>query len=81
MGAIKLGATAGRVRNLLGVARIYFKPSLGKFVIRKPGVIRRSEAVLARNRKIRDDPPAAKCKGLPWDKFVTCLAKEMPKSS
>ncbi len=79
MGAIKLGQTPGRVRNLLGVSRIYYKPSLGKFVIRKPGVIRRSTKVLERNKKVRASPPATKCKGLPWDQFVACLAKEMPR--
>lgn len=78
MGAIKLGATAGRVRNMLGISRVYYKPSLGKIVIRKPGVIRRSEAVLARNRKVRDNPPAGKCKGKPWPEFVSCLAANMP---
>jgi len=79
MGAIKLGATSGRVKNLLGVSRIYLKPSLGKFVIRKPGVQRRSTKVLARNEKVRASPPAAKCKGLAWPDFVGCLAKNMPK--
>ena len=77
MGAIKKGSTPGRVRNLLGVSRIYYKPSLGKFVIRKPGVIRRSDKVLAINRKVRANPPAKKCKGKPWDEFVACLSREM----
>lgn len=78
MGAIKLGSTAGRTRNVLGITRAYFKPSLGKLVIRKPGVIRRSEKVLERNRKVRASPPATKCKGKAWDEFVACLSKEMP---
>jgi len=77
MGAIKKGSTPGRVRNLLGVSRIYYKPALGKFVIRKPGVIRRSDKVLSINQKVRASPPAPKCKGKPWDEFVSCLSKEM----
>ena len=81
MGAIKKGQTPGRVRNLLGVARIYYKPSLGKFIIRKPGVIRTSDAVLERNKKVRANPPASKCKGKHFydGSFQACLAENMPK--
>lgn len=75
------GQTPGRVKNLLGVARIYYKPTLGKIVIRKPGVIRRSDKVIAINEKVAAAKPAAKCKGLgSWDKFVKCLREEMKKA-
>ncbi len=77
MGAIKLGQTYGHVKQTAFSNRVYFKPSLRKPVVRHPGVMRRSEKVLARNKEIRESPPAPKCKGLPWDEFVTCLSKEM----
>jgi len=81
MGAIKKGQTPGKVRNVLGIARIYFKPSLGKLIIRKSGVLRTSEAVLSRNEKVRASPPATKCKGLHMydGSFQACLAREMPR--
>ena len=75
----KKGQTPGRVRNLLGVSRIYYKPSLGKFVIRKAGVIRRSDKVIARNESVAAAKPAKACKGKPWGEFVTCLSEEMKK--
>ena len=77
--AIKKGQTFGKVRNVLGVARMYYKPTMGRFVIRKPGVTRRSEKVLERNRVVKANPPAAKCKGKPWHEFVACLSEHMPK--
>ncbi len=77
MGAIKMGQTRGHANTPFGT-KVFYKPSLGKVVFRKPGVLRRSEKVLARNRKVRADPPAPACKGLPWDEFTACLATEMP---
>ena len=77
MGAIKLGQTRGHANTPFGT-KVYYKPSLGKVVFRKPGVLRRSEAVLARNKKVRAAPPAPKCEGLPWDEFTVCLAENMP---
>ena len=58
----ELGPTPGRVRNFLGVARVYYKESIGRFVIRKPGVIRRSKKVLKINEKVEANPPAARAK-------------------
>ena len=74
-----MSETPGRVRNLLGVARIYYKPSLGKFVIRKPGVNRRSEKVIARNQKVAAAKPAKACAGKAWNDFVKCLREQMKK--
>jgi hypothetical protein len=81
MGAIKKGQTPGKVRNVLGVTRMYYKPALGKFILRKPGVIRTSDKVLARNEKVRASPPAKACKGLHFydGTFQACLAKNMPR--
>jgi len=83
MGAIKLGPTVGRVAHgeLYGARiRLYRKPSIGMQVVRKSGVIRRSEKVLAINRKVKADPPAPKCKDKPWFEFIACLSEEMAKT-
>jgi hypothetical protein len=76
---IKLGQTYGHVKQTAFSNRVYNKPSLRKPVIRHPGVIRRSAKVLARNEKVKAAPPATKCKGKPWDAFITCLSEQMPK--
>ena len=75
----KLGETPGRVVNTPYGTRVYYKPTLRKVIFRKPGVHRRSEKVIARNEKVAAAKPAAKCKGLPWDKFVVCLSEQMKK--
>lgn len=77
MGAIRKGQTYGHVKQSAQMNRIYYKPSLGHYVIRHPGVLRRSEEVLDINKKVRASPPAPKCKDKPWDEFVACLSKEM----
>ncbi len=69
MGAIRKGQTSGNANSIFGV-KWYPKPSLGKVVGRKPGVLRRSDKVLDRNREIRADPPAP-------DAHAACL-KEHP---
>lgn len=76
MGAIKKGRYFGKANSAFGV-KWFMKPSLGRVVGRLPGVNRRSEKVLKRNEAIRTSPPASKCKGLDWDKFTACLAKNM----
>ncbi|MCD6361229.1 MAG: hypothetical protein J7M38_10225 [Armatimonadetes bacterium] len=73
--------TRGRVRQL-GSVRFYIKDSLGKIIVRKAGVIRRSKAVKQINEKLenlRDSPdhPAHKCGGRGWDDFIACLRSEM----
>ena len=70
--------TKGRVRHFV-TTRFYYKPALGKIIIRKAGVTRRSDKVRAINEKLRTAPvkPATKCKGKPWDEFVKCLKREM----
>ena len=73
----KIGETRGRVVNTPYGTRVYYKPSLRRMVFRKPGVHRRSTKVIARNEKVAAAKPAAKCKGLPWDKFVVCLSEQM----
>ena len=69
--------TYGHVKQNAFYNRVYFKPTLGKLVIRHPGVNRTSEKVLARNEKVKAKPPATACKGLAWDEFVACLSREM----
>jgi len=77
-----LGQTTGRVKANAFANRPYFKPSMNKVIIRHPGVLRRSERVLAINKKLEDvagtpRAPATACKGKPWREFVSCLRREM----
>lgn len=71
-----LGNTAGHANTPFGT-KVYYKPSLGKVVFRKPGVLRRSMRVLAINDKVAANPPATRCAGRPWKSFVSCLRREM----
>jgi hypothetical protein len=82
MPAPKKGETVGKVAHatLLGHRlRVYAKPALGKEVIRKSGVYRRSDRVISINERLRTAAvkPATKCKGRPWAEFVECLSREM----
>jgi hypothetical protein len=74
--------TRGRPNTPVG-AKAFYKPTLGKLILRKPGVLRRSEKVIARNEKVAAAKPAAACKGIAaekgWKKFVTCLREQMKK--
>jgi len=56
-----LGQTAGHANTPFGT-KVYYKPSLGKVVFRKPGVMRRSTRVLAINDRVAANPPASKSK-------------------
>lgn len=76
MGAIKKGRYAGHANSAHGV-KWFYKPSLGKVVGRMPGVNRKSDKVLERNKTMRTTKPAASCKGKPWDEFVTCLSEKL----
>jgi hypothetical protein len=75
------GTTPGKVINTAIGSRAYFKPAIGKVVLRKPGVTRSSDAVIAVNRILeemeKDKLPAKKCAGKPWRQFVKCLKQEM----
>jgi len=76
-----LGRTYGRPNTPFG-SKVYYKPSMGRIIFRIPGVVRRSEKVLAINAKLEavagtPDAPATKCKGKPWREFVKCLKYEM----
>jgi hypothetical protein len=76
----KKGATRGRTRiTSIPGARVYYKPALGKIVFRPTNVIRSSDKVIERNKKLRaaSVKPATKCKGKPWKQFIECLSKEM----
>ncbi len=69
--------TGGKVHQL-ATARFYIKPALGKIVIRKSGVNRQSQAVLAKNRTFADAMRgAAGCPatsgGVPWKQFIANL--------
>ena len=75
--------TKGKVQHLPG-ARYYIKPALGKVIIRKAGVYRRSADVVEINKKLEalkgsGRTPAELCAGKPWDEFVSCLRAEMKK--
>jgi hypothetical protein len=71
-----LGQTAGNANTPFGT-KVFYKPSLGKVVFRKPGVMRRSARVLAINDRVAANPPASKCAGKDWKAFVSCLRREM----
>ena len=60
-------------------AKAFYKPSMGRLILRKPGVLRRSDKVIAVNKLLVEAKvkPATKCKGMPWKKFVSCLRGEM----
>ena len=75
------GQTRGRVANIFGIARFYIKPSLRKLVIRKAGVIRTSDAVISRNKKVAAAKPAAACKGKHFydGSMQACLREQMTK--
>jgi hypothetical protein len=89
----KLGQTyGGRVKQNAFANRVYNKPSLHHVVIRHPGVIRRSEKVVAINAKLEavkktPNAPATKCgatleerkRGIhkPWPEFISCMRGEM----
>ncbi len=63
--------------TLADVFRAYIKPSMdGRIILRKRGVIRRSEKVLERNRRFGEAKIATECKGLPWKQFVSCLREQ-----
>lgn len=68
---------------LNGMAELYFKPSLGKFVVRKPGITRTErwkQNVAPRTQvfaeKMTGKAIASACKGKKWDEFVACLRRE-----
>ena len=80
------GRTYGRPNTPWGT-KVYFKPSMGRVIARKPGVVRRSDNVLAINKQLEDlkgkpEHPATKCKGKPggWREFVSCLRDEMKRA-
>jgi len=80
----KLGTTYGHVKQNIASNRVYIKPSLQKPVIRFPGVVRRSEKVLAINEKLealrgKPEHPSTICKGRPWHQFIACTSAEMDK--
>jgi hypothetical protein len=59
--------------------RLYAKPSLGKDILRKAGVNRTSEKVLARNKWFATVKPAKACKGLKFSdgSFQRCLREQL----
>jgi hypothetical protein len=76
MGAIKKGRYPGKANSAFGV-KWFYKPSLGKVVGRFPGVNRKSDKVLERNKTMRTKKPASACKGKAWDDFTSCLSSQL----
>jgi hypothetical protein len=74
---MSLGQTGGSPNTPFGT-KVFYRPSMGKVIFRKPGVLRRSTRVLAANRDWAANPPAAKCKDKPWKAFVACLRANAP---
>lgn len=75
------GETLGNPNTPVGV-KVFYRPTMGKLILRKPGVYRRSKKVLKINEQLeavagKPTAPATKCKGRPWKDFVKCLKKEM----
>ena len=76
--------TPGKVKQIAGAARLYFKPALGKVIIRKSGVRRESSKVLERNRMFKEwaqGPTGAvvACRGQDWPEFIKCLKEKASK--
>jgi len=67
--------TAGKVQHSVFDNRVYYKPSMGKAIIRTRGVNRTSAKVLERNEMFRKAAPemVIACRGQPWPAFVACL--------
>ena len=59
--------------------RVYAKPSLGKDILRKAGVNRVSEKVLAINERFAAIKPAKACAGLKFSdgSFQRCLREQL----
>lgn len=79
---MKLGQTPGRVSHATvwgHRVRLYPKPSLGKDVLRKAGVIRTSKSVLAVNEAMAELKPAKACKGKKFSdgSFQKCLREQL----
>jgi len=73
--------TPGKVKQIAGAARLYFKPALGKVIIRKSGVRRESAKVLERNEKFRNwakgkEGAVVACRGQSWPEFIKCLKEK-----
>jgi len=73
-----MSETPGKVKQIAGAARLYFKPALGKIIIRKSGVTRTSAAVIERNKKFAEwakgpEGAVVACRGRPWREFIACL--------
>jgi len=80
---VKIEYTPGRVAHatILGQrVRIYAKPSLGKTIIRKSGVTRKSNRVREVNRVVKELKPAQLCKGKDIKAFRACLSEQMKKA-
>ena len=80
----KIEYTKGKVAHAYlhsGPIRIYAKPSLGKDIVRKSGVARKSDKVRAINEKVKAYKPAKYCKGVAaekgYDAFRKCLKEQM----
>jgi hypothetical protein len=76
--------TPGKVKQIAGAARLYFKPALGKVIIRKSGVRRESLKVLERNKMFKEwaqGPTGAvvACRGQSWPEFIKCLKEKAAK--
>ncbi len=66
--------------TLADVYKPYIKPSMkGRIILRKRTVNRKSEAVKKVNEIFAQAKLASRCKGRPWEKFVSCLREEARK--
>jgi len=74
--------TRGRVAHgeILGQrVRVIAKPSLGRTIPRKAGVVRESAKVVAVNRVMAEIKPASKCKGMKFrdGSMQRCLREQL----
>lgn len=79
---MKLGQTPGRVAHATiwgHRVRLYAKPSLGRDVLRRAGVIRTSKKVIAVNKAMAELKPATACKGKKFSdgSFQRCLREQL----
>lgn len=73
-----------KVKQSLLANRVYWKPTMGRHVVRHPKAVRESADVLAIMKILEDlrtkaEHPARKCGGLTWGDFMRCLKREMKK--
>jgi len=87
--ALTKGQTYGRSKADIWSSKAYYKPTLGKLVVRHRGVNRQSDEVLNINRIVAEKKPATECskkklmergkKAPTFNDFKACLSEQLRK--